>query len=173
MDPKTNRFIHYQNKVDDPTSISNNQIRAIYEDKKGYLWIGTGSPYGDNGGGPEDGGLNRFDKKTGEFTRYLNNPNDVNSLLSNKISSIYEDKLGVLWIGTGGTGLHRMNTELGTFERLVFDPRTALSHTAAQGTDARAGPLSPGARGSAGGTGLLAAGRRGNSWVAGRSMYSV
>jgi ligand-binding sensor domain-containing protein/signal transduction histidine kinase len=122
FEPKTNRFIHYRNKKEDSTSLSNNQVRVIYEDKQGILWIGTGSPYPDNGGRPKDGGLNRLDRKTGTFTRYLHHPNDQKSLVSNKISAIFEDRQGQLWIGTSLNGLHKMNRDQGTFERLVFDP---------------------------------------------------
>ncbi|MGE5448148.1 MAG: two-component regulator propeller domain-containing protein, partial [Bacteroidales bacterium] len=122
FDPKTKQFIHYRYKENDPTSLSNNQVRVIYEDRQGILWIGTGSPYPDNGGRPQDGGLNRLDKKTGTFTRYLHNPNDQSSLISNKVSAIFEDRQGIFWIGTSGNGLHKMNRQQGTFERLVFDP---------------------------------------------------
>ena len=121
-DPKTNKFIHYRNQADDTTSISNNQVREIFEDSDGTLWIGTGSPYADNGGGPDAGGLNRFNRETGKFNRYLHNPNNSKSLINNKISSIFEDKQGNFWIGTAKLGLHKMNRNDGTFERLIYDP---------------------------------------------------
>ena len=119
--PKTNKFIHYRYQADDTTSISNNQVREIYEDSEGTLWIGTGSPYADNGGGPDAGGLNRFNRETGKFTRYLHDPNNSKSLINNKISSIFEDKQGNFWIGTAKLGLHKMNRNDGTFERLFYD----------------------------------------------------
>ncbi|HET6555802.1 MAG TPA: two-component regulator propeller domain-containing protein [Prolixibacteraceae bacterium] len=122
FDPQTNQFIHYRYKKNDTTSLSNNQVRVIYEDRHGTLWIGTGSPFPDNGGRPEDGGLNKLDKETGTFTRYLHDPIDPESLISNKVSAIFEDHQGVLWIGTALNGLHQMNRQQGTFERLVFDP---------------------------------------------------
>ena len=122
FDPIINKFSHFRYKADDTTSLSNNQVRVIYEDKQGTLWIGTGSPYPNDGGRPEDGGLNRYDKKTGTFTRFLRDPNDIQSLISNKVSAIFEDDQGVLWIGTAKNGLHKMDRQKGTFERLVFDP---------------------------------------------------
>ena len=91
FDSKKNKFIHYRYNANDPTSISNNQVRAIYEDRQGTLWIGTGSPFPGDGGGPEDGGLNRLDKKTGTFTRYLHDENNIHSLANNKVRAIYED----------------------------------------------------------------------------------
>ncbi len=122
FDPKTNNFTHFRHQGNNTSSLSFNQVRAIYEDRQGALWIGTGSPYTDNGGKPTDGGLNRLNKGTGTFTRFLNNPNNDHSLISNKVSAIYEDNQGVLWIGTAKNGLHKMNRKQGTFERLIYDP---------------------------------------------------
>ena len=122
FDPKTNKFIHYRHQADDTNSISNNQVRVIYEDSEGMLWIGTGSPYADNGGGPDAGGLNRYNRETGKFTRYLHDPNNNKSLINNKIGALFEDKQGDFWIGTAKLGLHKMNRKNGTFERLIYDP---------------------------------------------------
>ena len=120
FDPKTNKFIHYRYNANDSTSISNNLVRAIYEDRQGTIWIGTGIPGA--GGKPEEGGLNRMNKKTGTFTRYLNIPGNIHSLANNKVRAIFEDNQGVLWIGTGGNGLHKMDRKQGVFERIVYDP---------------------------------------------------
>ena len=122
FDSKTNKFLHYRYNANDPGSISYNQVRVIYEDMQGTLWIGTGSPYPDNGGGPVAGGLNRMNKKTGKFTRYLHDPNNIQSLINNKVSAIFEDDKGVLWIGSALNGLHKMNRKQGTFERIFYDP---------------------------------------------------
>ena len=122
VDPKTNKFIHYRYNATDPTSISNNQVRAIYEDRQGTIWIGTGSPFPGDGGGPEDGGLNRLNKHTGTFTRYLHDANNIHSLVNNKVRAIYEDTQGIFWIGTARNGLHKMDRQEGTFERIENDP---------------------------------------------------
>ena len=52
------------------------------------LWAGT-----------DGGGLNRFDSTTGRFNAYRNDPNDPQSL-SDKIRAIFEDRAGILWLGT-------------------------------------------------------------------------
>ena len=122
LDLKTNNFIHYRDNANDPGSLSNNQVRAIYEDRQQTLWIGTGSPYAHDGGGPQEGGLNRLNKSTGKFIRYLHDPNDIHSLVNNKVRAIFEDNKGVFWIGTARNGLHKMNRQQGTFERIVNDP---------------------------------------------------
>ena len=120
FDPKKNKFIHYRYNANDSTSISNNLVQVIYEDRQGTIWIGTGIPgVGDR---PEEGGLNRMNKKTGTFTRYLNIPGNIHSLANNKVKAIFEDNQGVLWIGTAGNVLHKMDRNQGVFERIVSDP---------------------------------------------------
>jgi ligand-binding sensor domain-containing protein/signal transduction histidine kinase len=122
FDPETRQFIHYHSDENDPSTLSHDQVRVLYEDRQGTLWVGTGSPYADNGGGPLAGGLNQMNTKTKKFIRYKHKPDNDNSLLNNKITAIYEDDQGVLWIGTARNGLHRMNRENGNFERLIYDP---------------------------------------------------
>ena len=121
FDSRTGKFLHYRHSPNDTTSISSNQVRALYEDHHGNLWIGTGDPYDDKSK-PEEGGLNRLNKKTGTFTRYLHDPNNIHSLISNKVRAIFEDNQGVFWIGTAGNGLHKMNRQQGLFERILYDP---------------------------------------------------
>ena len=121
FDPKTNRFIHYRHDPKDPSSISNNQVRSLYEDRKKTLWVGTGSPFADNGGAAWEGGLNRLDKKTGQFTRYQHEPGNPRTLISNKVRAIFEDTKGNFWIGTAGDGLHTMNRATGEFKRHAYN----------------------------------------------------
>jgi ligand-binding sensor domain-containing protein/signal transduction histidine kinase len=121
LDKKTGKFTRFQKNYNDSTSLSNNQVRALYQDKKGVIWVGCGSPY-NNETPPGEGGLNRFDKKTGKFTNYLHNPNDANTLSDNKVKAIYEDSRGIFWVGTFGDGLHTMDREKGIFKRYNYDP---------------------------------------------------
>ena len=117
-DQKTGRFDHFKNIASDTTSLSHNVVRAIYEDSEGTIWVGTGVPWvPDN-----EGGLNRFDRTNGTFTRYLHHPNDTNSLASNKVRAILEDSKGNFWIGTAEDGLHTFNRKTGKIKRYVYDP---------------------------------------------------
>ncbi len=86
---------------------------------KEHLWIGTGSAWPSNGGGPDEGGLNKMNKETGTFTRYQHNPNNPNSLFNNKVSAIFEDNTGTLWVGTWKYGIQKMNQDLETFEQVI------------------------------------------------------
>ena len=100
-DRKTGKFIHHANKINDPTSLSN-QIGVIYEDKKGVLWAGCGDPFQPKNLDSLKGGLNRFDKVTGRFTRYLHDPSNPNSIANNAVTSLLEDSKGNFWVGTCG-----------------------------------------------------------------------
>lgn len=61
-------------------------VREIYQDRQGLMWFCTTS------------GLNRYDGK--QFKVYRNNPSDSNSLPSDDIWNIHEDKKGNFWVGT-------------------------------------------------------------------------
>jgi signal transduction histidine kinase/ligand-binding sensor domain-containing protein/DNA-binding response OmpR family regulator len=114
-------FIHYTHDPNNPTSLSDNRVQSIYEDKSGVLWIGT-----------EGGGLNKFNLKNKQFNYYTNEPDNPASLSNNIVLSIYEDKSGVLWIGTYGGGLNKLirgDTEESppTFIQYKHDPNDPTS----------------------------------------------
>ncbi len=69
-----------------------------------------------------NGGLNKLNKKTGKFTRYLHDEKDPHSLIDNRVRAIFEDSRGNFWVGTAGDGLHTMDRAKGTFERHLYDP---------------------------------------------------
>jgi signal transduction histidine kinase/ligand-binding sensor domain-containing protein len=119
FDSKSNKFLHYKNNANDPSSLSCNVVMAIYEDKQQTIWVGTGTPFQ---GYDNCGGLNKLNRETGKFTRYLHNENDPHSLIDNRVRAIYEDSRGVFWVGTAGDGLHTMDRTKGTFERHLYDP---------------------------------------------------
>jgi signal transduction histidine kinase/ligand-binding sensor domain-containing protein/class 3 adenylate cyclase/DNA-binding NarL/FixJ family response regulator len=111
FDRKTKKFQQYFYDPDDPGSLSDNQISSIFEDSKGNLWIGTGT----QGEYVKNGGLNRFvypDKEKGtskgSFEKFFHDPNKLHSLSDNIIRTIYEDRQGILWIGTYGNGINTL-----------------------------------------------------------------
>ncbi|MEJ7828605.1 MAG: two-component regulator propeller domain-containing protein [Segetibacter sp.] len=122
LDPATGLFQRFLHDPDNPSSLSCNKVTAIYEDRQGTLWIGTGSIFLGEGGENDEGGLNRFNKITGKFIRYIHKPADPHTLISNKVEAIFEDSRGRFWVGTAGDGLHTMNRAAGTFERHRYDP---------------------------------------------------
>ncbi|MBN1637838.1 MAG: hypothetical protein JW866_02650 [Ignavibacteriales bacterium] len=120
---RTNKFYHFTNNPLEKHSISNNQIQNIYIDNNSVVWVGT---FG--------GGLNYFhtdstyDKHNSiKFKNYQHNPNDSNSLSDNRVYKIYEDKEGILWIGTFGGGLNKFNRITRKFKRYQHDVSSSLT----------------------------------------------
>jgi ligand-binding sensor domain-containing protein/two-component sensor histidine kinase len=66
--------------------LSHQEVRTIFKDSRGFLWIGT------------QFGLNFFDGQ--RFHTFYKIAGDSNSLPHNSIHTITEDKQGRLWIGT-------------------------------------------------------------------------
>jgi len=121
FDEKIGEFIHYKNDPNNPRSLSCNFVSKLYEDSHGVLWVATaGFPWVSPD--PTVGGLNRMEPDGG-FKRYMNDPKDPNSLISNKVLSVFEDSRGVFWVGTGGDGLHTMDRQTGRFTRHLYDPK--------------------------------------------------
>jgi signal transduction histidine kinase/ligand-binding sensor domain-containing protein/CheY-like chemotaxis protein len=97
-------FIVYKNIINDSTSISDNWILSLFEDKDSIIWIGT-----------LNGGLNKFDPKTEKFTTFKKDSHKKNTISNNNIYSIAEDSVGNLWIGTDN-GLNKMDRKTETFQ---------------------------------------------------------
>ncbi len=108
-------FKKFKNDPSDSTSISDDRVYTIYEDRRNDLWVGT---FG--------GGLNRFDRVTRKFERFRNDPKNPFSLHNNRILCLYEDNTGNFWIGTSGSGLIK-------FDR---DNKKFISHGAKENIDA-------------------------------------
>ncbi|MCY7353418.1 MAG: response regulator [Cytophagaceae bacterium] len=115
--PTQVRFQQYRHDPENPNSLSANNVRFIYQDKKRLFWIGTANH-----------GLNRFDPKTGAVTQYQYDPKNPNSLSNNSFfsQSAVEDAQGNLWIGTTN-GLNQLNREQTGFTRYRHDPADATS----------------------------------------------
>ncbi|HTF19104.1 MAG TPA: two-component regulator propeller domain-containing protein, partial [Chryseolinea sp.] len=123
LDKGSDKFVHYRFDPLDRTSISCSNVRSLYEDKDSILWVGTGSVFmQDHQVFKTLGGLNKFDRKTGKFSRYLHDPGNEHSLIDNRVTTMFEDSRGTFWVGTGGDGLHTMNRITGSFTRHRFDP---------------------------------------------------
>jgi signal transduction histidine kinase/CheY-like chemotaxis protein/ligand-binding sensor domain-containing protein len=94
------QFKSYQNNRDDAGSISSNFINCIKEDRQGNLWIGTGKSK------KAGGGLNLFDRKTGQFTTFLLNEDRNEDEVKYGVLEIFEDSQQNLWLGTEDAGLY-------------------------------------------------------------------
>lgn len=104
-----NRFDGYGFKVYRPTpgrlgGLSHNHVTALKAARNGDLWIGT-----------FNGGLNRFNPKTGLFTAHLHQDQDPQSLSSNNIKAISEDSQGQIWVAIEAGGVDVLNITTGRF----------------------------------------------------------
>ncbi|MFA9192012.1 two-component regulator propeller domain-containing protein [Flavobacterium sp. FZUC8N2.13] len=90
--------------------LANNAVTSVYKDKRGLMWFGTYD------------GISRFDGYN--FLNYRNEPNDVNSLINNRIVSICGTQ-NEIWIGTKG-GISVYNYLTNKFStRHYINPLTA------------------------------------------------
>jgi two-component system sensor histidine kinase ChiS len=86
LDPATGKLVRHRSVLDDPGSISDDHITALFEDRAKNLWIGTAN------------GLNRMDP-SGRLIRYQHNLNEPMSLSFNGVESLYQDEGGIMWVG--------------------------------------------------------------------------
>jgi signal transduction histidine kinase/ligand-binding sensor domain-containing protein/CheY-like chemotaxis protein len=86
--------------------LASSWVRTIYQDSRGYMWIGTGN------------GLNRYDGS--RFTLFEYQRDDPHSIADNYINAIYEDRSGTLWIGHSA-GLSRLVRERDSFANYEID----------------------------------------------------
>ncbi|MCP4542859.1 MAG: hypothetical protein GY832_37540 [Chloroflexi bacterium] len=105
-------FTHYRHVPGDPNSLSHNDVRAIIEDQQGTLWIGT-----------DGGGLNAFDRDTGQFVHYRagQGSDNADDLSGDFVRAILQDRDGVVWIGTEG-GLSQFDLSTSQFTHYTHDP---------------------------------------------------
>ncbi len=92
LDLKTFNFTNYQNNPEDPTSLSQNSIYALYEDDQQSLWVGT-----------YFGGVNLAYGIDTKFKRL--HVNSSVKIPHNVIRPIAEDSKKNLWFGTEGGGV--------------------------------------------------------------------
>ena len=77
--------------------LPNNQIQCIFQDRKGWIWLGTSQ------------GLSRFDGYS--FVNFIHDPDDTTSLSGSLVRAIFEDSNGNLLIGTENGGLNVFDRE--------------------------------------------------------------
>jgi ligand-binding sensor domain-containing protein/signal transduction histidine kinase len=125
LDKRTGKFKTWLHNDKDPNSLTDNRIRAIFEDSHGNFWVGSA---GD--------GLHKMDRKTGRLERLLYNPSHPDGLSrppvqgnysggEDHITFITEDIQGRLWIGTHTGGIN------------VYDPATKKSSWYGLGKNSR------------------------------------
>jgi len=122
-------FYHFKNISDNYNSISSNSILSIYQDIWENIWVGT-----------DGGGLNKIilsknfsdqiklsydyysiGNEDVQFVHFKHNPNDILSISDDRIWSIFEDRSGILWVGTN-SGLNKLDVQKKQFRHYSYDP---------------------------------------------------
>ncbi|MCK5102185.1 MAG: hypothetical protein KAR17_05195, partial [Cyclobacteriaceae bacterium] len=94
-----------------------NYISEITEDENGFIWGLNQSKWTYDGNG-----LICFDPQNEHFKIYKSDPDNQTSLSNNTVWSVYKDRSGVLWVGTGWGGLNKWDRRKHKFKRYSFDP---------------------------------------------------
>jgi ligand-binding sensor domain-containing protein/signal transduction histidine kinase len=87
--------------------LSENTVKAIVEDKQGFLWFGT------------EHGLNRFDGL--EFKIFTAGSDPARELTESHINVLFVDRDGMIWVGTFGGGISRYDPKSGAFRNYLHD----------------------------------------------------
>ncbi|HRE41874.1 MAG TPA: two-component regulator propeller domain-containing protein [Ignavibacteria bacterium] len=101
-----NSFADLQiSKLPAQPNASLNLIYDMYQDSKGFIWMGTMF------------GLVRYDGR--EFKNFRYNPNNINSISGDDVVSVMEDSDGNIWTGSFKSGVNKYNPETGIFKRIT------------------------------------------------------
>lgn len=111
-DPQADRLTKYPLDADAIGLASSN----LLDDGQDGIWV------------PSSKGLYHFDKQTERFTHlFQHDETNPHSLNDNSIISIYKDKAGLLWLGTGNDGLNILNFQQEQFSYFRHDPTSPSS----------------------------------------------
>ncbi len=91
LDHATGKFRHYKKGE---SGLIHNNIRKIFADKAGKLWIATLE------------GLSILDPVTRTFQTYQHEPENPTSLSQNSLYDIFQDASGSVWLGTYYNGVN-------------------------------------------------------------------
>ncbi|MFC2112584.1 two-component regulator propeller domain-containing protein [Bacteroidota bacterium] len=119
---------------DSPTSVSDNYIGYMYQDRRNLFWIGTSS-----------GGLNLFNPETERFIHLLEKQGDISNAAKFEALMIKEDRSGNMWFGGFGTGVSRLEVSEGLTDsiRAVFRGELNLESLEFRFRNFRSNPYDP------------------------------
>ncbi len=90
---------------DDPSSLSSNRVRRIFQDRQGRIWVATYR------------GLNLWLAETSSFHHYRHDSASTSSLSDDLVYDITQDNGDVIWVGTIN-GISKWNPEIKTFTHI-------------------------------------------------------
>jgi len=104
--PKAYKYYTHNSEIGN--SLSNPEVRYIFQDSKGSVWLATAG-----------GGLNKFVGESPDGNGIFKVYKNQHSLANDNIMAIQEDKAGYLWISTE-SGLHKLNPTSNLFQYYKF-----------------------------------------------------
>ncbi len=121
------KFTTYRHNSQNANSLSDNVVTGLAKGSGGALWIGT------------EAGLDHFDGRT--FSHYIAGANDPSRLSPGPERPVAQDSHGVVWTGTYGNGLDRLDG--GHVKHFRHDPKNsdspAIDNTGSLVPDAKGG----------------------------------
>ncbi len=127
------RTNHFSNLRYDKTTIDSlaNPVNSIVKDKDGYIWFTRWS------------GLVRYNPRDGSVKYYHPDANDTTTISSDRVSSVFLDSRGDLWVGTfrvsdekgiSYTALNRMDGKTGQFRHYLKGSIIKSTYEDSEGT---------------------------------------
>ena len=101
-------YKYYTSNPQSKDGLSNPEVRYIFQDSKGNIWLATAG-----------GGINKFIGESSTGNGIFKVYNKQHSMANDNIMAIQEDKTGCLWISTE-SGLHKLNPKNNLFQYYKF-----------------------------------------------------
>lgn len=100
LGPDRGRFVRYRHSPEDPGSLADDDVSALFVDSEQNIWVGLNSQE-----------PNVFSLRSRQFRHVIHNLGR-HSGYETLVHSVYEDRRGNLWIGSSG-GLNRLDAQSG------------------------------------------------------------
>ncbi len=102
-------------KSENKNDVNSGFVSSIIEDKAKNIWIGT------------DKGLYRYSTDTGILINLHELANYKSVLTDKNILSLYQDKLGIIWVGSLNEGLYEIHPTLAAFKTICHQTSNPYS----------------------------------------------
>jgi PAS domain S-box-containing protein len=113
LDPEAESFQVFRHDPAADGSLGHSRVRNLLVDRAGEVWVGT------------EAGLDRFQRPTRTFEHFAlgtDDPTGRTPVGRTPVDAILEDSRGVLWVGTSGAGLVRIDPATGSLRRFLHRP---------------------------------------------------
>jgi|GEM_PF-700254 len=108
-DKKSKKFRHFRMQPGQAFSLPDDKIHSLLEDDHNFIWVGTAS------------GLCKLDKLTGRVTLMTDDYGRKTALGGANVSTIAKCSPDILWAGTMGGGLIKLNLTTGEEKTYTLD----------------------------------------------------